>query len=342
MGGRWRRAARAARGLLVDQVDKEGAQAIVEDTSHSGTATEPVAYTPAWRGMGSMFFEKQIVPWLLLLPVVALNVLVMLGPSIGSVYYAFTNWRGLGSATWVGLANFAKAAKDPLILNALRNNLKWMVMALVIPPTLALLVAALLAEVRRGQRLLRALYFLPLVVSTTVAARAWQGLYHPLFGVIAWLANQGVDFLNVRLLGNPQIALYLVFIANLWKGWGFPMMLFLAAMQQVPTDLYDAAIVDGANRFQQFRHVTLPCIRPTLLMVLIFTLIGSMLVFDFVFIMTRGGPSGTTDVVAYRMYLYAFDRFQAGYGAAIGVMLTIWAAIVTLGFVMIRRRGWEV
>ena len=128
---------------------------------------------------GSLFFEKEIVPWLLLLPVVALNVLVMLGPSLGSVYFAFTNWRGLGRAEWVGLANFGQIFKDILLAKALRNNLKWMAMALVFPPMLALLVAALLAEVSRGQRFLRALYFLPLVVSTTVAARAWQNRGNP-------------------------------------------------------------------------------------------------------------------------------------------------------------------
>ena len=294
------------------------------------------------RDFGSAFFEKEIVPWLFLLPVVVLNLLVMLGPSAGSLYYAFTDWRGLGSAEWVGLDNFVRMFDDRFVLNALRNNIKWLALSLVVPPAVAIIVAALLAEITRGQRIFRAIFFLPLVVSTAVGARAWQGIYHPLFGVIAWLADHGLEFLDIRLLGNPDLALYLVFIASLWKGWGFPMVLFLASMQQVSADLYEAAIMDGANRLQQLMHITIPSIRSTLILVLIFTLIGSMLVFDFIFIMTRGGPSNTTDVLAYRMYLYAFDRFQAGYGAAIGVMLTIWAAVVTLGFIMLRRLGWEV
>jgi raffinose/stachyose/melibiose transport system permease protein len=287
-------------------------------------------------------FQREIIPWLFLLPVVGLNLLVMLGPSVGSLYYAFTDWRGMGPAEWVGLENFIKVFDDPFVATAFRNNLKWLAMALFVPPTLALIVATLLAEVTRGQRFLRAVYFLPLVVSTAVGARAWQGIYHPMFGVVAWLADHGFDFLDISLLGNRNIALYLVFLASLWKGWGFPMVLFLAAMQQVPADLYDAAIVDGANRFQQFRYVTLPSIRPTVVLIMVFTLIGSMLVFDFIFIMTRGGPNNSTDVLAYRMYLYAFNRFQAGYAAAIGVLLTIWAAVVTVGFMGLRRLGWEV
>jgi raffinose/stachyose/melibiose transport system permease protein len=294
------------------------------------------------RGFGSVFFEKEIVPWMFLLPVLVLNLLVMLGPSAGSLYYAFTNWRGLGSAEWIGLDNFVRMLNDRFVVNALRNNIKWLALALIGPPAVALIVAALLAEITRGQRIFRAIFFLPLVVSTAVGARAWQGIYHPLFGVIAWLADHGLEFLDIRLLGNQDLALYLVFIASLWKGWGFPMVLFLAAMQQVSADLYEAAIMDGANRFQQWIHITIPSIRPTLILILVFTLIGSMLVFDFIFIMTRGGPNNTTDVLAYRMYLYAFDRFQAGYAAAIGVMLTIWAAFVTVGFTMLRRLGWEV
>ena len=294
------------------------------------------------RRVGTVFFEKEIIPWLFLLPVVGLNVLVMLGPSAGSLYYAFTDWRGMGSANWVGLDNFAQMFKDPLLAKAFRNNIKWMGLALVVPPTLALVGATLLAEIRRGQRLLRAVDFLPLVVSTTVAAHAWLGIYHPMFGIIAWLRDHGFDFLNLRLLGNPRLALYLVFLASLWKGWGFPMVLLLAAMQQIPADLYEAAIMDGANRFQQFRYITIPSVRPTLVLILVFTLIGSMLVFDYIFIMTRGGPSNNTEVLAYRMYLYAFNRFQAGYGAAIGVSLTLWALIVTGGFILLRRLGWEV
>jgi len=294
------------------------------------------------RSSGSLLFEKEILPWLFLLPVVGLNVLVMLGPSFGSLYYAFTDWRGLGHANWIGLDNFLKLFRDQFVSIAFRNNLKWMALALFIPPTLAVVVAALLAEVARGQRLLRAVFFLPLVVSTAVGARAWQGIYHPLFGLVAWLAQHGVKFLDIRLLGNSDLALYLVFLASLWKSWGFPMVLFLAAMQQVPADLYEAAIMDGANRIQQLQHITIPSIRPTLILILVFTLIGSMLVFDFIFIMTRGGPSNSTEVLAYRMYLYAFDRFQAGYAAAIGVMLTFWSGIVTVGFLLLRRVGWEV
>lgn len=305
-------------------------------------AQRPEQIPKATREVRTLLLEKHIVPWLFLLPVLALNLLVMLGPSVGSLYYAFTDWKGIGTANWVGLENFRRMLQDALLAKAFRNNLKWMAMALTIPPMLALGVATLLSEIRRGQRLLRAIYYLPLVISTAVAAQAWLGIYHPMFGVTAWLKSLGLESLRIRLLGNPRLAMYLVFIASVWKSWGFPMVMFLAAMQQIPTELYESAIIDGATRFQQFRYITIPSIRPTIVLVLVFTLIGSMLVFDYIYIMTGGGPSNSTEVVALRMYTYAFNRYEAGYGAAIGVTLTIWSAIVTLGFLALRRMGWEV
>lgn len=305
-------------------------------------AKRPAQISRSTRGTRALLFEKYIIPWLFLLPVLALNLLVMLGPSVGSLFYAFTDWKGIGAANWVGLENFRRMFQDALLAKAFRNNLKWMAMALTIPPMLALLVATLLSEIRRGQRLLRAIYYLPLVISTAVAAQAWLGIYHPMFGVTAWLRNLGLESLRIRLLGNPRLAMYLVFIASVWKSWGFPMVMFLAAMQQIPTELYESAIIDGATRFQQFRYITMPSIRPTIVLVLVFTLIGSMLVFDYIYIMTGGGPSNSTEVIALRMYTYAFNRYEAGYAAAIGVTLTIWSAIVTLGFLALRRMGWEV
>jgi raffinose/stachyose/melibiose transport system permease protein len=310
--------------------------------NRAAEAQRPAQISRATRGVRPLLFEKHIIPWLFLLPVLALNLLVMLGPSVGSLYYAFTDWKGIGAANWVGLENFRRMLQDALLAKAFRNNVKWLAMALTIPPTLALLVATLLSEIRRGQRFLRAIYYLPLVISTAVAAQAWLGIYHPMFGVTAWLKNLGLESLKIRLLGNPRLALYLVFIASVWKSWGFPMVMFLAAMQQIPTELYESAIIDGATRFQQFRYITIPSIRPTIVLVLVFTLIGSMLVFDYIYIMTGGGPSNSTEVIALRMYTYAFNRYQAGYGAAIGVSLTIWSAIVTLGFLWLRRLGWEV
>jgi raffinose/stachyose/melibiose transport system permease protein len=294
------------------------------------------------RGPRTLVFERRIIPWLFLLPVLALNLLVMLAPSVGSLYYAFTDWKGIGVANWVGLDNFRHMFQDELLAKAFRNNLKWLALALTVPPMMALAVATLLSEIRRGQRVLRAIYYLPLVISTAVAAQAWLGIYHPMFGLPSWLKSLGLTPNKISLLGNSGRALYLVFIASLWKGWGFPMVMFLAAMQQIPTELYEAAVIDGATRLQQFRYITIPSIRPTVVLVLVFTLIGSMLVFDYIYIMTGGGPSNSTEVIAFRMFQYAFNRYQAGYGAAIGVTLAIWSAVVTLAFLALRRLGWEV
>ena len=130
--------------------------------------------------------------------------------------------------------------------------------------------------------------------------------------------------------------------ADNWHWWGFLMILFLTAMQNIPMDLYDAAKIDGANRWQEFRHVTLPGIRPTLMFMLMMTAIWSFLGFDYVWILTQGGPAGSSELLATYLYKQAFQRFEAGYGAAIGITISIIAGIIATTFAILRKRGWEV
>jgi len=128
----------------------------------------------------------------------------------------------------------------------------------------------------------------------------------------------------------------------MWHFWGFLLVLYLAAMSGVDVELYEVARLDGANRFQQFRFVTLPSIRPTLVFTILMITIWSGLVFDYVYIITGGGPANASEVMGTYLYTIAFDRFQAGYAAAVGVFMTLWVAIATGGFVLLRKLGWEV
>jgi raffinose/stachyose/melibiose transport system permease protein len=186
-------------------------------------------------------------------------------------------------------------------------------------------------------------YFVPYVVASVVNAAVWQNILDPTLGIGSVLAQVGIPFLDgVSFFGSERLALPSVAFVNNWAWWGFIVLLFLTALQSVDRELYDAARVDGAGRWQQFLNVTLPGIRPTFVFVILLTIINSLLVFDYVYIITQGGPAGASEVVATLMYKEAFERFEAGYAAAMGLGLSFISGLIVLVFIYLRRRGWEI
>jgi raffinose/stachyose/melibiose transport system permease protein len=305
-------------------------------------AVQVAADAVAARQRRGRFVREEVFPWLLLVPALALNLVVVAIPALGTFYFAFTKWSGMGAAEWVGLANFERMLREPEIGVAFGNNVRWMVLSLTVPVSMALLVATLVAGIGRGQKAVRAAFFLPVVIATVVSARVWHNLYNPFRGIGPTLGDMGFKFLDINFLGDPSIALYAVYVGSLWHGWGFQLVIFLAALQQVDASLYEAAKVDGATRWQQFWHVSLPSIRPTLVFMLLITAIGSMLVFDFIYLMTQGGPGYATQVLAYKLFKEAFQLYQAGYASAIGLVVSAFCGVFVLMFIALRRRGWEI
>jgi raffinose/stachyose/melibiose transport system permease protein len=284
-----------------------------------------------------------VIPWLFLLPILILHAFVVLFPAIQGIYYAFTDWSGIGRAEFVGLQNFVTMfTTDKAFQAALGRNLQWMVFFLIVPFALALFTASLLARVKRGSMFYRTALFMPYILPSIVTATIWRYLYNPRFGIGAQLANIGIRGLDVALLGRPESALWAIAFADNWHYWGFLMVLFLTAMQSIPIELYDAAKVDGANRFQEFWNVTLPGIRPVLLFMVMMSMIWSFLVFEYIWILTQGGPGGTSEVLGVVIYKNAFQRFEAGYAAAQGMTITLFAGLVVGLFLFLRRRGWDV
>lgn len=285
---------------------------------------------------------ESLARWSFIMPVLLLNLLVIGIPSIIGILYSFTEWSGYGDATFVGLANFEKLFQDPTFFKALFNNIAWTLIFLTIPVAFGLIGAYLLSSIKRGQMFFRVVYFLPYVIASVVNAQLWRFMLHPRFGVGALLAEYGITFLDFPVLGTRDTALYGVALVDGWHFWGFLVVIYLAAMSQVDTELYEVARLDGATRLQQFRYVTLPSIRPTLVFTLLMIIIWSSLVFDYIFILTGGGPAHASEVMATYLYSNAFFRFDVGYGAAIGVIMSLWVAVTVAGFVILRRRGWEI
>jgi raffinose/stachyose/melibiose transport system permease protein len=288
--------------------------------------------------------KRVLVAWAFMAPLVILNVVVILGPALATVYYSFTEWSGIGPAEFVGLENYRRMLTDGEFRLALLHHVIWLAIFLTVPITMGLFGAFLLSQITRFQMVFRIVYFIPYVVASVVNASIWENLLDPERGIGPALAKQGIPWLNgVAFFGSQRLALPSVAFVDNWHWWGFILVLFLTAMQSsVDKELYEAAKVDGAGRWQQFMKVTLPGIRPTLVFVVLMTIIWSLLVFDYIYIITQGGPAGARDVVATQMYKEAFARFEAGYAAALRLGMSFVSGVIVLIFLYLRRRGWEI
>ncbi len=289
------------------------------------------------------FIHKIAIPWAFMLPILLLHAIVVLIPAIQGIFYSFTEWSGIGQAKYIGLENFRRLLfDDPAYGNALRNNMIWMAFFATVPFAMALFAASLLARVKIGGMIYRTLLFMPYVIPSVVVAAIWRYLLSPRFGVGSQLAHLGISGLDVAFLGRPDTALISIAFADNWHFWGFLMVLFLTAMQAIPADLYDSAKVDGANRWQEFLHVTLPGIRATVFFMLMMVMIWSFLVFEYVWLLTQGGPGGASEVLGVVIFVNAFRKFDAGYAAAQGLTISVFACMIVLLFIFLRRRGWEI
>ncbi len=276
-------------------------------------------------------------------PLAAVNVLVILAPACASVYYAFTDWSGFGPARFTGLDNLIRLSSDRQFWTALSHNGFYLVFFLTVPVVMGLAGAFLLSRVPRFQMAFRVIYFLPYLVASVVNAAVWKNILDPDYGLGAQLSGMGIDVLEeVYFFGDTRLALPTVAFVDNWHFWGFLLVLFLAAMQGVDPTLYEAARVDGASAWQEFRHVTLPGIRPTLVFALLMITLWSLLAFDYAYALTGGGPAGSSQLVALLVNTTAFGANEAGYAASMGVSMAVLGAAVLLLLRVLRRRGWEI
>lgn len=253
------------------------------------------------------------------------------------------DWDGLKPAQFIGLANFVEIfTRDDVFFKAFTNNLRWLSIFLVVPVVLGLVTAVMVGTLGKSQFLYRTIYFMPYVFSSAVTARMFNYLYHPFYGVNLVFKQIGLPQLAQSWLGNPFIVLYAVLGASLWHFWGFDFVVFLAALQQIDRNLYEAAALDGASRWQTFRYVTVPLLRPTIVFILLMTTLWSFNAFDYVYIMTQGGPAHASELLATWIYGSAVAARRAGYASALAVTLTLISSGVIVAYIYMKRRGMEV
>jgi multiple sugar transport system permease protein len=249
-------------------------------------------------------------------------------PILFAAYLSTHRWDIVVPDTpFVGLANFKEMLNDSTFWNALKNTF---IYTLNVPLGMAISLAlALMMNKRlRGLGLLRTLYFLPSVTSIVAIALVWMWIYHPTFGAANFLLNL-VGLPSLQWLNSTQTAMLSVVIFSIWLGLGYQMVIFLAGLQGIPEELYDAARIDGTNNWKRFWHITLPLLKPTTFFILVTSLIGSFQVFTSIYVMTAGGPVGSTDVIVYHIYQAAWEQLRMGYASAMSWVLFVIIMIVT-------------
>ncbi|WP_343074435.1 sugar ABC transporter permease [Phytoactinopolyspora limicola] len=260
-----------------------------------------------------------------------------LAPMVGSLWVALHDWNLISPMQWVGLDNFGDLIGDSNTWRAFGNTLYYIAGYLPLVFAGGLAAALALNTALRGRSVFRAAYFLPVVTSWVVVALVWKWLLNPSSGVV----NEVLGAIGIDGPGwwtDPVWAMPSVILASAWKDVGFVMVILLAGLQSIPAEYYDAARVDGASTWKRFRHVTLPLLSPSSFFVVVISLINGFQVFDQVFVMTGGGPAGSTEVVVQQIYDLTFRYGRAGDASALSWLLFAVVLIVTAVQVRIQRR----
>ena len=277
---------------------------------------------------------------LYLVPTLAINFAIILIPALLTIALAFFRWDGISAPVFNGIGNFQALAGDRVFWSALTNNLIWTAIFLVVPIAMGLLAATMLLIARRGRTFFQVVYFLPVIIATAITARVWQGMiYSPVTGVFGLLQKNGLPVVNP--LSLPTTALFGVATVDLWHWWGFLCVIFFAALRQVPQEQIEAARIEGATFWQMMRYVLLPGIRPTITLMMIMTVIWSFLVFDFVYILTQGGPAFSSEVLSTLAYRKAFYDLNVGQAAATALVISLFGLVATYFYIRVQSQEGE-
>jgi ABC-type sugar transport system permease subunit len=265
--------------------------------------------------------SPRVIPYLFLIPALVLYITWILLPTLYTFYLSLTNWDGVSTARFIGLANFKRLfTSDRIFIESLINNVRWLLIFITIPTTLGLTMAMIFNSEMWGSRFYKISFYLPLILSLPVIGLIWAWVYNPRLGLINNFLTSVMGVADPPgWLGDRSLAIWAVIFAAVWRQVGYVMVLYLAGLKNVDPTLMDAARVDGANRWNLFRHVIFPLLAPVTTIVVVISVIDSLRAFDLVAIMTRGGQS--TQVLANFMYIEAFNNYRMGYAAAIAVVL---------------------
>lgn len=246
----------------------------------------------------------------------------VIGPMLYTFYLSLTDWDGISDMNFVRMENYSRLFRDRVFYTAFLNNIKWIASFITFPVVCGLALAMALNRSIPGAKAFKAIFFFPMVLSFVVMGLIWSWMYNPDSGIInSFLRLIGMGVLTQGWLSDSKLVIWSIIFTGIWRQVGYVMLLYLAGLQSVNTDLVDASRVDGANAWQSFRQVIIPQLAPITVVVVVISIIDSLRAFDLVYVMTRGGPYNSSQVLATFMYNEAFWNYRMGYGASISVVL---------------------
>ena len=281
------------------------------------------------RGRGRRLTDD--TPWaiLMLAPNIIGFLMFMVIPIFATLYFSFTEYDLILPPEFIGLENYIELFHDKIIGITLRNTFVFTLITVPVGMAFSLLLAVSLDQKIAIRRFYRAAYFLPSITSMVAVAIVWQWLYNPEFGLINYFLSL-VGIKGPNWLSSSSTSLVSLSIVSIWKGAGYNMMLFLAGLQGISTSYYEASELDGASKWQQFLHITLPMLSPTTFFIFVMSIISSFQIFDSVMLMTSGGPGRSSSVLVHYLYQSAFQFFSMGYACAIAYLLFFIVLTITI------------
>ena len=292
--------------------------------------------------MNTLFSSKKTIA-ALVLPGLVIMLFAIAVPLVISVFLSFVQWTGFGPMKFAGLNNYSRLMSDGLFWRSLFNVLLLIVVTVVFQNVFAFFLASVLTKFREGSsRLLRTIFFIPATLSLVVVTRLWVNIFHPSYGML----NKIIELLGFKnfefaWLGNTDTAIWAVIWIIIWQGFGWAILFLYGGLMTVPKELEEAALVDGASKWQLNVHVILPYMLPVIQSIMIIVVISSLKQMEMIYLSTEGGPGGTTQFLAVYLYLRAFKYGEFGYGNAISVLFVVIAVLLTLLIQRIFKRAGE-
>lgn len=266
--------------------------------------------------------EQKLWSLFFLAPFIIGLILFWIGPVLASFLISFSKWELVGSPAWIGLENYKNLFADEIFIKSLFNTGYYTLLSVPLSMILSLLLAVAMNQKLKGMVFFRTAFFMPHISSMVAVALLWSWIYNSQYGILNYFLSL-VGIPSQNWLGDPKWAMPALVIMSVWKGLGYNMMIWLAALQGIPEDLYEAAKIDGANRWQQFKNITIPLLSPTTFLLLILSIINSFKVFEQSYVMTKGGPAHATLTMVLYIYSNAFEWLKMGYASAMAYILAL-------------------
>ncbi len=283
--------------------------------------------------------RRRATPYLLMAPALALFTFAVLGPIVATAAFSFFDWNGFGPFDPVGFANYVRAATDPIFRASFLHVAIYIALTIVLEVFVGLLLAGLVTARPRGTGFFRVAFFIPVLLPMVVVAVLWSFVYNPDFGLInSGLEAVGLEGLTRVWLGDTDTALAAVSVVSGWVFAGFYMAIFYAGFKQIPNEVVEAARIDGASEIQSFWRVRVPMIRNVVEVALLLCITGGFQAFDLFYVLTNGGPYGSTEIPTTYLVKVVFRNQEVGYGSAMAVVMTLVVLAVGLIYVRLRRR----